>query len=99
YWFYGRTHSPLRDPAEQAAQSGLLKTGNFVTVAGALALFNGGSMTLLGLMTTLGITSEATAKWHEIGWHPDHAAVRGVIILVFGAVVFAVGRLLRKSRA
>ena len=22
YWFYGRTHSPLRDPAEQAAQSG-----------------------------------------------------------------------------
>ena len=36
YWFYGRTHSPLADRAEQAAQSGAERTGNFVTVLGAL---------------------------------------------------------------
>jgi APA family basic amino acid/polyamine antiporter len=99
YWFYGRTHSPLRDPAEQAAQSPMLKTANLVTVVGALALFNGVSMTMLGMMTTLGITTEATAKWHEIGWHPDHAASRGFMILVAGAAIFVVGRVMTKSAA
>ena len=41
--------------------------GNFVTVAGALLLFNGFFMTILGFMTVLGITTEELAKWHEIG--------------------------------
>src|SRR6185436_2245951 len=53
YWFYGRTHSPLADAAEQAAQSGATKLGNLITVAGALGMFNGFFMTVLGYMTEL----------------------------------------------
>ena len=70
YWFYGRTHSPLADRAEQAAQRGAERTGNFVTVLGALGLFNGFFMTVLGFMTELGITTEAT---HEVARDPRHA--------------------------
>ncbi len=49
YWFYGRHHSPLRDAAEFARRSTLEGLGNFVTVAGALGLFNGFFMTVLGV--------------------------------------------------
>ena len=59
YWFYGRTHSPLADRAEQAAQARPRAAGNFVTILGALGLFNGFFMTVLGYMTEFGITTEA----------------------------------------
>ena len=65
YWFYGRRHSPLANRAEQAATPALTKLGDFITMLGAVTLFNGFFMTLLGYMTEFGITTEVTAKWHE----------------------------------
>jgi APA family basic amino acid/polyamine antiporter len=97
YWFYGRTHSPLRDPAEQAAQSGVLKVGNFLTVMGALILFNGFFMAILGYMTEFGITTEATAKWHEIHVTPEQADTVGLAVLAAGIVTFLVGRGVAKA--
>jgi APA family basic amino acid/polyamine antiporter len=97
YWFYGRTHSPLADPVEQAAQSGLERGGNIVTMLGALALFNGFFMTVLGFMTELGITTEATTKWHEIHVTPHQADTVGLMVLGVGLVVFVAGRVLAKA--
>jgi APA family basic amino acid/polyamine antiporter len=97
YWFYGRTHSPLADPAEQAAQTGGEKAGNFVTLLGGLSLFNGFFMTVLGYMTELGITTEATTKWHEIHVTPHQADTVGLGILALGAVLFLAGRALAKA--
>ena len=97
YWFYGRTHSPLADKREQAAQGGAERAGNVVTMLGALGLFNGFFMTVLGFMTELGITTEATTKWHEIHVTPHQADTVGLVLLVAGAVVFFAGRVLAKS--
>ena len=97
YWFYGRTHSPLADRAEQQAQGGLERGANFVTMLGALGLFNGFFMALLGFMTELGITSEAITKWSEIHVTPQEADMVGLGVLATGAVVFAVGRLMSRS--
>ncbi|OFV86406.1 MAG: hypothetical protein A2V74_12060 [Acidobacteria bacterium RBG_16_70_10] len=97
YWFYGRTHSPLADHAEQAARSAAEKTGDFVTILGALGLFNGFFVTVLSTMTTLGITTENTAKWHEIHVRPDQADSLGFGLLVGGLAVFVAGRLLARS--
>jgi hypothetical protein len=97
YWFYGRTHSPLANRAEQEAQGGAERTGNFVTVLGALLLFNGFFMTILGAMTELGITTEATTKWHEIHVTPHQADMVGLAVLATGTVVFAAGRILSRS--
>jgi APA family basic amino acid/polyamine antiporter len=97
YWFYGRTHSPLADRAEQAAQSGLERTGNAVTMLGALGLFNGFFMTVLGYMTELGITTEATTKWHEIHVTPQQADTVGLVVLGTGLLLFVAGRGLAKA--
>ena len=97
YWFYGRVHSPLRNAAEAAARTSLENFGNFVTVAGALLLFNGLFMTILGFMTVLGITTEELAKWHEIGVTPEQSDQLGLLVLGIGVAVFVVGRLLAKS--
>jgi hypothetical protein len=97
YWFYGRTHSPLADRAEQQAQRGLEQTGNFVTVLGALGLFNGFFMAVLGYMTELGWTSEAITKWHEIHVTPHEAVSVGLAVLATGAVILVVGRLLSRA--
>ncbi len=97
YWFYGRTHSPLADRAEQAAQGGLERAGNFVTLLGALGLFNGFFMTVLGYMTELGITTEALTKWHEIHVTPEQADTVGLAVLAVGAVLFLAGRTLARA--
>lgn len=97
YWFYGRKHSPLADPAEQASQSGLEKAGNFVTVFGSLGLFNGLFMVILGLMTMFGLTNENTAKWHEIHVQPDQAEHVGLAVLGVALVVFLAGWGMRKA--
>ena len=97
YWVYGRVHSPLRDAAEAARRTPLENVGNFVTVAGALLLFNGFFMTILGFMTVLGITTEELAKWHEIGVTPEQSDQLGLLVLGAGLVVFVIGRLLAKS--
>jgi APA family basic amino acid/polyamine antiporter len=97
YWFYGRTHSSLADHAEQGAQTAAVRTANVVTVLGALGLFNGFFVTVLGYMTQLGITNDATAKWHEIHVTAAQADTVGLVILGAGAVVFVLGRLLAKA--
>jgi len=111
YWFYGRVHSPLADPAEVARQSGAEKLANFLKVAGYMLLFNGFSITMLGLFTEWGVTTEELAKWHELdavlsrwfGLHinPEIADAFGLKILAAGAAVLiagmAVGRTSRKS--
>jgi APA family basic amino acid/polyamine antiporter len=97
YWFYGRTHSPLADKAEAARRTTLESIGNFVIVAGGLLLFNGFFMALLGLMTMFGITTETTAKWHEIGVTAEESDVVGLWVLGVGAAVFMLGRVMAKA--
>ena len=106
YWFYGRTHSPLVDPAEAGRQTGGEKVANFATMAGYMLLFNGFAITLLGLLTQSGVTTEELAKWHEldavlsrVGMHinPEIADAFGMRILLVGALVWAAGAGLRRS--
>ena len=52
---------------------------------GALTLFNGFFMTMLGYMTEFGVTTENTAKWYEIGVTPDSADTLGLQVLGVGA--------------
>ena len=97
YWLYGRTHSPLVDPAERQARTGSQGLANFVTISGALIMFNGFFVTVLGYMTEFGITSEATAKWHEIHVTPDQADTVGLMVLGAGVALFLVGLAFRKA--
>ena len=97
YWFYGRTHSPLADAAERSKRSMIESLGNFVLVAGALTLFNGFFITLIAYMTEYGVTSEVTAKWHEINVTPQDADSLGLRILGTGLAVFVVGLVVRAA--
>jgi APA family basic amino acid/polyamine antiporter len=97
YWLYGRTHSPLVDAAERQARTGSQGLANFVTISGALIMFNGFFVTVLGYMTEFGITSEATAKWHEIHVTPDQADTVGLMVLGTGVALFLVGLAFRKA--
>jgi basic amino acid/polyamine antiporter, APA family len=97
YWFYGRRSSPLVNKAEAAGRTGGQNFANFVTVFGALTLFNGIAMTILAYMTEFGITTETTAKWHEIGVTPEQADVVGLYILGTGLALFIVGKVLTKA--
>ena len=97
YWLYGRTHSPLANAAERAARTVPQAAGNLVTMLGALVLFNGLFMTILGYMTEFGITSEATAKWHEIHVTAEQADTVGLAVLGSGLLIFVAGLLLRKA--
>jgi basic amino acid/polyamine antiporter, APA family len=99
YWTYGRRNSPLTDQRELASRSSTEGFGNLVTMLGALALFNGLFITILGFMTTFGMQSETTAKWSEIGVTPEEADVFGLQILAVGAVVFIIGRLIARAGA
>jgi APA family basic amino acid/polyamine antiporter len=97
YWFYGRRSSPLVNKAEAARRTGGQHLANFLTVFGGLTLFNGAAMTILAYMTEFGITTEATAKWHEIGVTPEQADSVGLYILGAGLVLFVLGKVLTKS--
>jgi basic amino acid/polyamine antiporter, APA family len=106
YWFYGRTHSSLRDPNESARQSGLEWTGNLVTILGSLVTFNGFAIALLGLLTEWGVTREDLAKWSEldavisrVGLHvnPEIADRFGFFILAIGVVLLVLGLVLRRA--
>jgi APA family basic amino acid/polyamine antiporter len=99
YWFYGRRKSPLADPAEQRTRPLIVSVGDFLTMAGALALFNGLCMTMLAYMTEFGITTEVTAKWNEIGMTPEGADVIGWWVLFSGALLVMIGRLLSRQAA
>jgi APA family basic amino acid/polyamine antiporter len=96
YWFYGRTHSPLGNDGERSARTFAQSLANFVTVSGALGLFNGFFMTVLGFMTEFGVTSEATAKWHEIHVTAEQADTVGLAVLGLGLAVLLLGLALRK---
>jgi amino acid transporter len=107
YWFYGRTHSQLADRAEQAARSGIESFGNFLKRAGYMLVFNGFCITLLGLLTEWGVTTEELAKWHELdavlgrwfGLHinPEIADAFGLQILAIGVVAVVAGFVLARS--
>ena len=106
YWFYGRTHSPLASAEEARRRTPLQAVANFVLVFGALGLFNGVCMFLLGLLTELGVTTETTAKWAEldalttrflgVGVTAETADTFGLQILGVGLAVFVAGWLLAK---
>jgi APA family basic amino acid/polyamine antiporter len=96
YWFYGRTHSPLADAQEAARRTAPQSLANFVTVAGGLGVFNGFFMTLLAYLTEWGVTNENTAKWHEIGWTPEQADARGLMVLGIGVAILIAGIVLAK---
>jgi APA family basic amino acid/polyamine antiporter len=106
YWFYGRTHSPLVNIAERATRTARESVANFLTIAGYMLLFNGGSITLLALLTESGITTETLAKWHEldallsrVGMHinPEIADAFGIRILLVGAAVLIAGLVLGRT--
>jgi amino acid transporter len=96
YWFYGRTHSPLVDPMERISRSPLENLANFIQFSSYLILYNGLSITVLAYLTILGVTTENSAKWHEIMVTPDQADRVGWTILAAGIITFFVGFFLGK---
>lgn len=97
YWVYGRTHSTLANAAERAKRTGMQALANFTTAFGALAIFNGFAMTILGFFTEWGITNDTTAKWHEIGVTAEQADDFGLQVLGVSIAVFIIGRVLSKA--
>jgi basic amino acid/polyamine antiporter, APA family len=102
YWFYGRSHSPLANPDEQRRRTPLQSLANFVLVFGALGLFNGVCMFLLGLLTELGVTNETTAKWSELAEltglnvTAETADTFGLQVLGVAIAVYVVGWILAR---
>jgi APA family basic amino acid/polyamine antiporter len=102
YWFYGRSHSPLANPDEQRRRTPMQSLANFVLVFGALGIFNGVCMFLLGLLTELGVTNETTAKWSELAdltglnVTADTADTFGLQVLGAAIAVYVVGWILAK---
>jgi basic amino acid/polyamine antiporter, APA family len=96
YWFYGRTHSPLVDRAEASSRSSVEGIANFISFASYLILFNGFCITVLAYLTEFRITTENSAKWHEINVTPEQADTFGLTILGIGLVVLLAGVALRK---
>ncbi len=103
YWFYGRTHSPLVNPAEAASRTTTQGFANGLTMLGYMVVFIGFAVTLLAYLTEFGVTTENSARWHEldglisrVGLHitPEIADRFGLTILVVGVVTTLVGRLL-----
>ena len=107
YWFYGRTHSQLANAAEASRRSGLESFANFMKMTGYMLVFNGFCITLLGLMTEWGVTTEEIAKWHELdavltrwfGLHinPEIADAFGLRILAAGLMAVVIGFVLARS--
>jgi uncharacterized membrane protein len=100
YWFYGRTHSPLVDPVEAAQRTGVKELAKVLQMSGYMALFNGGAITLLAYLTEFGITTENSAKWHEldilinrVGLHVNPAIADrfGLQIVGIGLLITAIG--------
>jgi APA family basic amino acid/polyamine antiporter len=106
YWFYGRTHSPLANAEEARRRTPLQAVANFVLVFGVLGLFNGLCMSLLGLLTEMGVTTETTAKWAEldalttrflgVGVTAETADTFGLQVLGVAIAVFVAGWVLAK---
>jgi len=109
YWFYGRTHSQLANPAEAAARSTGESFGNFLKMSGYMLMFNGFCILLLGKMTEWGLMTEELARWHELddlltrwfGLHinPQIADRFGITILAIGVVSAVLGFVFARSSA
>jgi hypothetical protein len=99
YWLYGRRHSPLADAQELARRSNMSGFANLVTILGALVVFNGFFMTLLGALTEFNVLNPAMVKWEEIHVSAHQADMVGLAVLASGAVLFGIGMLLRKGSA
>jgi APA family basic amino acid/polyamine antiporter len=104
YWFYGRTHSTLRDPLEGGRTPAAQGVGNFLAIFGYLITFNGFCITLLALLTEWGVTTENTAKWHElskIGLYvtPEDADRFGFTVLGVGIAIAIAGVMLSRTAA
>ena len=99
YWLYGRRHSPLADTQELARRSNMSGFANLVTILGALVVFNGFFMTLLGALTEFNVLNPAMVKWEEIHVSAHQADMVGLAVLASGAALFGIGMLLRKGSA
>ena len=99
YWFYGRLRSPLANAAEQASRPTTEGIGNFLMMLGALAAFNGVFVSLLGWLTQIGVTTENTARWFEVGISPAQSITLGLQILGAGVVAHIAGHLMARSGA
>jgi len=107
YWFYGRTHSQLVNQAEAAARPAVENLANFLKIAGYMLVFNGFCVTLLGLLTEWGVTTEELARWSELdsmldrwfGMHisPEIADAFGLKILIVGIVAAGIGFVFGRS--
>ena len=84
-------------PPKPRAAAALESFGNFVTVVGALLLFNGFFMTILGFMTVLGITTENSPNGTRSTSPPSSPISSGLLVLGIGLAVFVIGRVLAKS--
>jgi APA family basic amino acid/polyamine antiporter len=98
YWSYGRKNSPLVNKTELATRPAAEGFGNLVTMLGALAVFNGFFMALIGFLTGVVISPEM-AKWHEIGVTPERADTIGLELIAIGVVLFIAGRLIARTGA
>jgi APA family basic amino acid/polyamine antiporter len=98
YWSYGRKNSPLVNKTELATRPPAEGFGNLVTMLGALALFNGFFIAVIGLLTGV-VISPDMAKWHEIGVTPERADTVGLELLGIGLVMFIAGRLIARTGA
>ena len=100
YWFYGRTHSPLVNPAEAAARTSGEGFANTLKIAGYLLLFNGAAITVLAWLTEWNVTNEALARWSELDALVSRVGIRvspeiadrfGITIVGIGLAVAAAG--------
>ena len=96
YWFYGRTHSPLVNKEEASTRGSLEGLANLVSIASYSIIFNGFCITMLAYLTEFGVTTENSAKWHEIGITPGEADTFGLKILGVGIATLVTGLILKK---
>ncbi len=96
YWAYGRSHSPLVNKEEARRRTAGQHVANFVSTFGALGIFNGICIALLGFMTQIGLTNETTAKWSEIGVTAEQADTFGLQVLGAAILVYIIGKILTK---
>ncbi len=96
YWFYGRTHSPLVNKEEASSRGRMEGLANLVSFASYLIIFNGFCITVLAYLTEFGVTTENSAKWHEIGITPGEADTFGLKILAIGIATLVTGVILKK---
>jgi hypothetical protein len=95
YWFLVRPgrHVPV---GTRVAMTPMRYLAEVTTVAGVLLIAGAAWLTILGLLTQFGMTSESTARWSELaamGFQvtADQPAAFGARCLVVAAAVWAVG--------